>query len=380
MPAPAPTRKRATSSIGFCVADRPMRSRRSPHERRQPLERQRQVAAALVRRQRVDLVDDHRARGRQHRAAGLASRAGCRATPASSPGCAAAARRMRCALGRRRVAGAHRRCGSRRRAGPARAAPRGCRPAAPRGCAGCRSTAPSAARRRRPASRPAARPSTPCRTSSSIAARNAASVLPEPVGAAISTCRPAWIAGQACACAAVGAAKLLGEPRRDRRMKQGGRAHGAGVGLRQRLEHRGDMTALLPEKQGASGARGRYPRQLDATGTSALPPPKSILEHWTGRQEPPIAAAVLLIMRKVGKSNDWWDWGVILLLVAGVHNHPVGERVVGPFPGQRPRAVVTARTATTVSPERERTYKWSARGSRICSSHPPDPRAHFLLT
>ena len=42
----------------------------------------------------------------------------------------------------------------------------------------------------------------------SMAARKAASVLPEPVGAATSTCRPAWIAGQACACAAVGAAKL----------------------------------------------------------------------------------------------------------------------------------------------------------------------------
>src|SRR5262249_39791133 len=41
-----------------------------------------------------------------------------------------------------------------------------------------------------------------------MAARKAASVLPEPVGAAISTCRPAWKAGQACACAAVGAAKL----------------------------------------------------------------------------------------------------------------------------------------------------------------------------
>ncbi len=28
--APAPTRKRATSSIGFCVADRPMRTGRAP--------------------------------------------------------------------------------------------------------------------------------------------------------------------------------------------------------------------------------------------------------------------------------------------------------------------------------------------------------------
>jgi len=41
-----------------------------------------------------------------------------------------------------------------------------------------------------------------------MAARKAASVLPDPVGAAISTCLPAWKAGQACACAAIGAAKL----------------------------------------------------------------------------------------------------------------------------------------------------------------------------
>src|SRR5579884_3788234 len=40
-----------------------------------------------------------------------------------------------------------------------------------------------------------------------MAARKAARVLPEPVGAAISTCRPACIAGHASACAAVGAAK-----------------------------------------------------------------------------------------------------------------------------------------------------------------------------
>ena len=39
----------------------------------------------------------------------------------------------------------------------------------------------------------------------SIAIRKAESVLPEPVGAATSVWRPAWIAGHACACAAVGA-------------------------------------------------------------------------------------------------------------------------------------------------------------------------------
>ena len=43
---------------------------------------------------------------------------------------------------------------------------------------------------------------------SSIAVMKAASVLPEPVGAAISTLRLALIAGQACVCVAVGARKL----------------------------------------------------------------------------------------------------------------------------------------------------------------------------
>jgi hypothetical protein len=43
---------------------------------------------------------------------------------------------------------------------------------------------------------------------SSIAVMKAAKVLPEPVGAAISTLRPALIAGHACVCVAVGARKL----------------------------------------------------------------------------------------------------------------------------------------------------------------------------
>ena len=37
--------------------------------------------------------------------------------------------------------------------------------------------------------------------------RNAASVLPEPVGALIRTFSPVAIAGQACTCAGVGSAK-----------------------------------------------------------------------------------------------------------------------------------------------------------------------------
>src|SRR5436305_10252482 len=40
-----------------------------------------------------------------------------------------------------------------------------------------------------------------------MAARKAASVLPEPVGAAIRVWRPAWISGQARACGSVGEPK-----------------------------------------------------------------------------------------------------------------------------------------------------------------------------
>ena len=43
----------------------------------------------------------------------------------------------------------------------------------------------------------------------SSAHRNAASVLPEPVGARISECRPPAIAGHPCACAAVGVSNVL---------------------------------------------------------------------------------------------------------------------------------------------------------------------------
>ena len=50
-------------------------------------------------------------------------------------------------------------------------------------------------------------PASADRTRSSIAARNAASVLPEPVGAAIRVCDPALMAGQASRCAGDGAAK-----------------------------------------------------------------------------------------------------------------------------------------------------------------------------
>src|SRR5438128_135949 len=52
-------------------------------------------------------------------------------------------------------------------------------------------------------------PSTAFQTRSSIAERKAESVLPEPVGAAISVCSPRLMAGQARACGSVGAENLF---------------------------------------------------------------------------------------------------------------------------------------------------------------------------
>ena len=54
-----PTRKRPTSSSGFCVADSPMRCTSWPGLLGEALEREREVRAALGLRDGVDLVDDH---------------------------------------------------------------------------------------------------------------------------------------------------------------------------------------------------------------------------------------------------------------------------------------------------------------------------------
>ena len=67
----APTSSRAMPSIGRWVALSPMRTGRSRADVLQPFERQRQVRAALVARQRVDLVDDQRADARERAPAAL---------------------------------------------------------------------------------------------------------------------------------------------------------------------------------------------------------------------------------------------------------------------------------------------------------------------
>ena len=123
----------------------------------QSLQRQRQMRAALVRRQRVDLVDDHRPRRRQHLPAGFGTEQNVerfrrRHDDMRRPPTRAVA------FGLRSVAGSHPGADIDVRQPLEPAAPRGCRPAAPPDFSGCRWTAPSAARRRRPAFHPAARP------------------------------------------------------------------------------------------------------------------------------------------------------------------------------------------------------------------------------
>src|SRR5882762_435385 len=56
-------------------------------------------------------------------------------------------------------------------------------------------------------------PFSPCRTNPSIAERKAANVLPEPVGAAMSTSPPSWMTGQARLWGSVGSAKRLANQR-----------------------------------------------------------------------------------------------------------------------------------------------------------------------
>ena len=64
-----PPRKRAISSSGRCVAESPMRCGGVGREAGEPLERERQVRAALRAGHGVDLVDDDGAQRAEHRAA-----------------------------------------------------------------------------------------------------------------------------------------------------------------------------------------------------------------------------------------------------------------------------------------------------------------------
>ena len=179
--------------------------RRIRLQRVEPLKRQRQVRAPLGPGDRVDLVHDDRLdpaqrlprlrgeqqeqrfRGGDEDVGRLASRACAALRPrcprsAPPPGCPA-------------------------RAARAAAPPARSRSAASAGSARCRPPGPSAARRRAPGMRRFLSAGGGAAASRSIAHRNAASVLPEPVGAMTSVSSPLPIARHACACAWVGTAK-----------------------------------------------------------------------------------------------------------------------------------------------------------------------------
>ena len=86
----APTRNRATSSMGVWVADNPTRTSRRRGQRLQALERQRKVGTALVGRHRVNLIDDDGTARGQHRRGPIPSPTERITTRAWSPRYAAA--------------------------------------------------------------------------------------------------------------------------------------------------------------------------------------------------------------------------------------------------------------------------------------------------
>jgi len=93
--AAAPTRKRATSSIGFWVADKPTRNKRPPQSAaRRSSDRARWVPRLFAASAWISSTITARG-GREHRASGLADRAGCRAIPGVVTTMCGGRRRMR---------------------------------------------------------------------------------------------------------------------------------------------------------------------------------------------------------------------------------------------------------------------------------------------
>ena len=213
-----PPRKRAISSSGRCVADRPIRWGGVVRDRLEPLEREREVRAALGAGERVDLVDDHPSDAAQDlarlRREHQVERLGRRDEDVGR------ARLDAAALVRRRVARCASRPGVRGRARRA-ARPRGrSRRAAPAGSSRCRRRARGAARRRGRGSG-GRRPGAVRSSRRSIAQRNAASVLPEPVGARIRRVLPAGDRGPALALRRGGRLERRGRTTRGRPARSG---------------------------------------------------------------------------------------------------------------------------------------------------------------
>ena len=149
-----PTRNRAISSIGRCVADRPTRVGGVAHSRSSRASDSDKMRAALVAGQRVNLVHDHRPHVAQHLAALRAGQQQIQRFGRRHQNMRRLAQH-RLPLARRRVARAHRDANRLRLEPGRRGRLANLLAAAPADCGGCRCSAPSAARRRRPAFRPA---------------------------------------------------------------------------------------------------------------------------------------------------------------------------------------------------------------------------------
>ena len=213
----------------------------STHPVLEPLEGEREVAAPLGGGQGVDLVDDHRLDAAQR----LAGRRGEHEVERLGRGDedvgrvaheAGAARRPAC-----------RRCGC-PTVGSVDGSPEplgreaDALQRAPAGSSRRRPPAPAAARRRRSACGACARRARACVVSRSMPHRNAASVLPEPVGARISVCSPPAMAGQPCAWAAVGSGnEVLNQAR------TGGENSSSGSGAATDQGYRRPLTAPVSD-------------------------------------------------------------------------------------------------------------------------------------
>ena len=191
------------------LVERPLRGRepdaleRRVHERFQPLEREREVRAALGRHERVDLVDDDRVEP----------------TAATSRACDVSSRKSDSGVVIRMSAGSRwNRARSRAGVSPVRTATAGTTNGSPRAARQVGDAGDGRAEvaldvdgerlQRRDVEHAAALArvgGTGANMSRSMAHRNAASVLPLPVGAKSSVEAPRAIGGQPRACAAVGA-------------------------------------------------------------------------------------------------------------------------------------------------------------------------------
>ena len=218
-----PPRKRAISSSGRCVADSPMRCGGRSQMRVEPLEREREVGAALGGGDRVDLVDDHRLDVAQ-RLARLRREHEVERLGRGDEDVGRVADEAAALVGAR-VAGAHAdgRLVDRRR--------RGARPPA-----GCRRAAPAGSSRRRPRARAAA-------------TRRAA----------------------ACACPLVG--RRLGHQPVDAPQERGERLARAGRGEDQRVVARGDGRPPLRLRLGR--ARGTSSRTTPAPAARTPSSPRT---------------------------------------------------------------------------------------------------------